>query len=74
MITVVLAAGYGTRLYPLTLNKPKALLEVGGKSILDRLVCDIDDIDACKKVIIVTNESPLAVLLFLWDTNRYYNG
>ena len=32
---LVLAAGYATRLYPLTLDRPKALLEVGGKPTLD---------------------------------------
>jgi glucose-1-phosphate thymidylyltransferase len=35
---LVLAAGYATRLYPLTLDKPKALLEVGGKPMLDRVL------------------------------------
>lgn len=56
MVAIILAAGYGTRLYPLTLNKPKALLEVDGKSILDRLVSKIDSIKECKEIIIVTNE------------------
>ena len=37
MIAIVLAAGYGTRLYPLTENKPKALLPVGEKPILEHL-------------------------------------
>jgi glucose-1-phosphate thymidylyltransferase len=32
---LVLAAGYATRLYPLTLDKPKALLPVGGRPMLD---------------------------------------
>jgi glucose-1-phosphate thymidylyltransferase len=32
---VVLAAGYATRLYPLTLDSPKPLLEVGGRAMLD---------------------------------------
>jgi glucose-1-phosphate thymidylyltransferase len=35
MKAVVLAAGYATRLYPLTLNQPKPLLEVGGRALLD---------------------------------------
>jgi glucose-1-phosphate thymidylyltransferase len=38
MKALVLAAGYATRLYPLTLDRPKALLEVGGKPMLDRVV------------------------------------
>jgi len=56
MVTIILAAGYGTRLYPLTLNKPKALLRVGGKTILDRLIQNIELIKECKKIYIVTNE------------------
>jgi glucose-1-phosphate thymidylyltransferase len=35
---VILAAGYATRLYPLTLDRPKHLLELGGKTILERLL------------------------------------
>lgn len=56
MTAIILAAGYGTRLYPLTLNKPKALLEVGGKTILDRLFEKIEPEKDCKRAIIVTNE------------------
>jgi len=37
MKAIILAAGYATRLYPLTENMPKALLEIGGKTILERL-------------------------------------
>ena len=40
MKCIVLAAGYATRLYPLTENFPKPLLKVGPKSILDWLVDD----------------------------------
>lgn len=36
MRAVILAAGKATRLYPLTLEKPKCLLEVGGRAIIDR--------------------------------------
>lgn len=56
MVTIILAAGYGTRLYPLTLDKPKALLQVAGKTILDRLIGKVESIKECKKIIIVTNE------------------
>lgn len=38
MNALILAAGYGTRLYPLTLNTPKALLDVCGTTILDETV------------------------------------
>lgn len=47
MKCLILAAGYATRLYPLTENFPKPLLEVGGKTILDHL---IDDISSCGEV------------------------
>lgn len=41
MKCIILAAGYATRLYPLTLTRPKPLLPVAGKSILDWLVDDV---------------------------------
>lgn len=41
MKCLILAAGYATRLYPLTENFPKPLLKVGDKTILDWLVDDI---------------------------------
>jgi glucose-1-phosphate thymidylyltransferase len=42
MIAIILAAGYATRMYPLTLNFPKPLLELGGKPILDWLCQDLN--------------------------------
>ena len=41
MEAIVLAAGKGTRLKPLTCNRPKPLLEVGGRPILDRIVDEL---------------------------------
>jgi len=38
MNALILAAGYATRLYPLTLNKAKPLLEVAGKPIIEWVV------------------------------------
>ncbi len=55
MKNIVLAAGYATRLYPLTENFPKPLLEVNGKSILDHLLADLDSIDEINEHIIVSN-------------------
>ena len=53
MKAIILAAGYATRLYPLTENFPKPLLEVGGKPILDWLISDLSlSID---EFIVVTN-------------------
>lgn len=43
MKCIILAAGYATRLYPLTENFPKPLLEVQGKTILDWIIDDISE-------------------------------
>ncbi len=55
MKNIVIAAGYATRLYPLTENFPKPLLEIGESSILGRLIEDIDKIEDINEHIIVTN-------------------
>jgi glucose-1-phosphate thymidylyltransferase len=55
MKAVVLAAGYATRLYPLTLDKPKPLLEVGGRPILERLLEQLAEIEELDTVYVVTN-------------------
>ncbi|MBQ8161464.1 MAG: nucleotidyltransferase family protein [Clostridia bacterium] len=53
MKAIILAAGYATRLYPLTENFPKPLLDVGGKPILDWLVEDLEG--EVEEFIAVTN-------------------
>ena len=55
MKNIVIAAGYATRLYPLTENFPKPLLQIGESSILGRLIADIDQIDGITEHIIVSN-------------------
>lgn len=52
MTCVVLAAGYATRMYPLTLNFPKPLLEVGGKKIIDWLLDDMESSGVDRTVVI----------------------
>lgn len=55
MKCIIIAAGYATRLYPLTENFPKPLLEVGGKSILDWLIEDLEKTGRIDEYIVVTN-------------------
>ena len=50
-----MAAGYATRLYPLTENFPKPLLKVGEKTILDWLVDDIDTLGLVDEYIVISN-------------------
>ena len=55
MKNIIIAAGYATRLYPLTENFPKPLLKIGDSTILDRMLADIDQIPDIDEHIIVTN-------------------
>ena len=55
MKCLVLAAGYATRLYPLTENFPKPLLQIGNKTIIDWLLEDIHTSNAVNEYIVVTN-------------------
>lgn len=55
MICMVLAAGYATRLYPLTENFPKPLLKVREKPILDWLVDDIETSGAISRYVVISN-------------------
>ena len=60
MKCLILAAGYATRLYPLTENFPKPLLKVGEKTILDWLIDDIDSAGLVDQYV-----DPLTIDLFL---------
>lgn len=55
MKCVVLAAGYATRLYPLTENFPKPLLKVREKTILDWLLDDLNNMVDISEFIIISN-------------------
>ena len=55
MKCLILAAGYATRLYPLTENFPKPLLKVKDKTILDWLVDDIDESNLIDEYVVISN-------------------
>lgn len=55
MKCLILAAGYATRLYPLTENFPKPLLTVGEKTILDWLIDDIDTLGKVDEYVVISN-------------------
>jgi glucose-1-phosphate thymidylyltransferase len=55
MKAVVLAAGYATRLYPLTKTVAKPLLSVGGRPMIDHLLDRIREVDEIDAVHVVTN-------------------
>lgn len=55
MKCVILAAGYATRLYPLTENFPKPLLKVKDKTILDWLIDDINEANIVDEFVVISN-------------------
>lgn len=59
MKCILLCAGYATRLFPLTENFPKALLNIGKKPLLDYILDEVNTINEVDKIYVITN-------------NRYY--
>lgn len=55
MKALILAAGYATRLYPLTKKYPKPLLEVRGRPIIDYIVDKLASVGAVNEIYVVTN-------------------
>jgi glucose-1-phosphate thymidylyltransferase len=66
---VVLAAGYATRLYPLTLNVAKPLLPVGGRPMLDHLLDRIREVGEIDAVHVVTN-AKFAAAFAAWGASH----
>ena len=56
MKALLLAAGYATRLYPLTLNTPKPLLPVGGRPVIEFILDRIEPLKDIDEIFIVTNQ------------------
>ena len=70
MKCLILAAGYATRLYPLTENFPKPLLKVGGKAILDWLIEDIDRAGVVDEYVVISNHK-FAGIFEEWAASRH---
>ena len=71
MKCLILAAGYATRLYPLTENFPKPLLEVAGKTILDWLIDDLEKTSLIDEYIVVSNYK-FAPIFEDWAKNCHF--
>ena len=71
MKTIVIAAGYATRLGELTKNFPKPLLQIGKSTILGRMLDDIDRIPEIDEHIIVTNHK-FAHIFEEWAAKQSY--
>jgi glucose-1-phosphate thymidylyltransferase len=55
MKIIILAAGYATRLYPLTRTQPKPLLPVAGKPMVEHVLDNLAPISGIDRVYVVTN-------------------
>ena len=69
MTCLILAAGYATRLYPLTENFPKPLLEIGSSTILDRLIRDLEENAGVDKFTVISNHK-FAKIFEKWAEGR----
>jgi glucose-1-phosphate thymidylyltransferase len=74
MIAVVLAGGYAKRLWPLTLDKPKALLPVAGKPLIDHVFEKILKIHPSVRKIIVSTNLRFQSQFEEWLETKGYDG
>lgn len=56
MKAIILAAGYATRLYPLTKDRPKPLLTIRKKPIIEYIIDKLESIEQIEEIFIVTNQ------------------
>lgn len=70
MKCLILAAGYATRLYPLTENFPKPLLKVSNKTIIDWIIDDLNSLNVIDEYYIVTNHKFYDQFV---SWNKYHN-
>lgn len=69
MKAIILVAGYATRLYPLTLNTPKALLPINEKPIIDYIVEQVNTIKSIDCIYVVSNHK-FAEQFYAWQSKK----
>ncbi|MBD3285941.1 NTP transferase domain-containing protein [candidate division WOR-3 bacterium] len=62
MNTIILAAGEGRRLHPLTLERPKAMLNVGGRTLIERALDGLQNAGISMTDIIILSGHKSALL------------
>lgn len=72
MKVIVLVAGYATRLYPLTLNTPKALLKIGEDTMLDFVMKKLTKIPEVDEVYLISNDK-FSQTFQNWADNANYS-
>jgi glucose-1-phosphate thymidylyltransferase len=69
---IILAAGYATRLYPLTVDQPKPLLPVNGKPIIDYITDEMNTLDDLDSIAVISNHR-FAAHFEAWARQRKMN-
>jgi bifunctional UDP-N-acetylglucosamine pyrophosphorylase/glucosamine-1-phosphate N-acetyltransferase len=70
MKAVILAAGEGSRLNPITINRPKPLIKISGKTILEYTLTTLRE-SGISDVIIVTNYREKDIQQYFGNGNKY---
>ena len=73
MKCILLCAGYATRMYPLTENFPKPLLEIKGKVLIDYLIDDLENNQLIEEYVIVSNHKFINHFTD-WKNNHKYSN
>ncbi|HEX2865982.1 MAG TPA: nucleotidyltransferase family protein [Ignavibacteriales bacterium] len=73
MKTIILSAGYGTRLRPLTETVPKCLINIGSKPVLEYWLDKLEEIDEVDEVIINTHHLQEKVQAFIQEKSEEYH-
>ena len=71
--TLILAAGYAIRLYPLTKDTPKPLLEVAGRKIIERILDKVLRVEGIRSIYIISNDK-FFEKFNLWLESSKYRG